>query len=204
MAAEIVLPTSDVPTSDVVAVLTGQHERARELLAELRESVTVVAELTRDMDGPFRELVQLLAAHETAEEMVVYPTLKAELQEGSLAGECLAEEDELKHLLAKLDKMAPSFFEFPDALAEFETKLSAHADHEERTAFPILEQRVSPGERQDLGADFLYAFSKAPTHPHAHSPESAMGNAVLGPVIATIDRARDAASVRAKPGVPGR
>src|SRR3954464_5139265 len=154
MGSEIALPTSDVPasdvpSSDVVAILSGQHERARELLAELRESVTVVAELTRDMDGPFRELVQLLVAHETAEEMVVYPTLKAELQEGSLAGECLAEEDELKHLLAKLDKMAPSFFEFPDALAEFETKLSAHADHEERTAFPILAQRVSPDERRD-------------------------------------------------------
>jgi hypothetical protein len=44
-----------------------------------------------------------------------------------------------------------------------------------------------------MAGDFLYAAAKAPTHAHAHSPESAVGNAVLGPVLATIDRVRDAA-----------
>src|ERR1041385_5573284 len=114
--------TSGAPPvpGDVVTVLTGQHERSRALLADLHESVAVVAELTRDMAGLFRELVGLLATHEAAEELVVYPRLMAGLEEGRLAEACLAEEHEVKQLLAKLEKLAPAFFAFPDALAEFE------------------------------------------------------------------------------------
>jgi hemerythrin-like domain-containing protein len=177
---------------DVVAVLTRQHERARALLGDLREAVAIVAELTHDMACPFRELVQLLATHEAAEEIVVYPTLKAGLEEGRLAEECLAEEHEVKQLLAKVEKMAPAVFGFPDAFAEFDDKLVAHAEHEERTVFPILEDRLPPAERQELAGNFLYAAARAPSHAHAHSPESAVGNAIFGPVLATIDRARDA------------
>jgi hemerythrin-like domain-containing protein len=186
--------TSGAPPvpGDLVTVLTGQHERARALLADLRESVAIVAELTRDMPGPFRELVQLLATHEAAEEMVVYPTLKAGLEEGRLAEECLAEEHEVKQLLAKLEKMAPAFFAFPGVLAEFEDRLVAHAEHEERAVFPILEDRLAPTERQELADNFFHVAARAPWHAHAHSPESAVGNAILGPVLATIDRVRDA------------
>ena len=177
--------------TDVVAVLTSQHDRARAILAELHESVAVVAELTRDMAGPFRELVQLLVAHEAAEELVVYPTLRTKLEEGRLAEARMAEEHEAKHLLAKLEKMAPAFFDFPDELTEFEAKILAHAEQEEQTVFPLLEQRLSSAERQKMASDFLYVAAKAPSHAHAHSPESAVGNAVLGPVLATIDRVRD-------------
>jgi hemerythrin-like domain-containing protein len=186
--------TSEAPPvpGDIVTVLTRQHERARALLADLRESLAIVAELTHDMAGPFRDLVELLATHEAAEETVVYPRLKTELQEGRLAEACLAEEHEVKRLLAKLQKMAPAFLGFPDALAKFEATLVAHAEHEERAVFPILEDRVPPAERQELGSNFLYAAARAPSHAHAHSPESAVGNAILGPVLATIDRVRDA------------
>lgn len=182
---------SPVP-GDVVTVLTRQHERARALLADLRESLDAVAELTQEIAGPFRDLVELLATHEAAEETVVYPKLKTELQEGRLAEACLAEEHEIKQLLAKLEKMAPAFFGFPDALADFEGKFAAHADHEERAVFPILDDRVPPAERQELAINFLYAAARAPSHAHAHSPESAFGNAIFGPVLATIDRVRDA------------
>src|SRR5919205_930044 len=129
-------PAPALAPGDVVTVLTAQHERSRALLAELHESVAVVAELTRDMAGPFRELVALLATHEAAEELVVYPRLRAELEEGRLAEACLGEEHEVKQLLAKLEKMAPAFFAFPETLAAFEAKLVAHTEHEERAVFP--------------------------------------------------------------------
>ena len=189
MATEIALPSGD----DIVSVLSNQHERVRAILAELHETVAAVADITRDMAEPFQELVQLLVGHEAAEELVVYPTLRTALEEGRLAGDRMAEEDEVKHLLAKLEKMATGFFEFPQAVAEFEAKVLAHAEHEEQTVFPLLEQRLPAGERRQMAGDFLYAAAKAPSHAHAHSPESAVGNAVLGPILATIDRVRDAA-----------
>src|SRR5581483_1621526 len=174
MANEIAPPKTD----DIVLVLSAQHERIRALLAELHETVAAVADITSDMAEPFQELVRLLVAHEAAEELVVYPTLRSGLEEG---------------LLAKLEKLAPAFFEFPAALAELEQKVLAHAEQEEHTVFPLLERRLSADDRQRMAGDFHYMVARAPTHAHAHSPESAVGNAVLGPVLATIDRVRDAA-----------
>jgi hemerythrin superfamily protein len=178
---------------DVVTVLTAQHDRARALMAELHEAVAIVGELIQELPGPFRELVALLATHEAAEEIVVYPRVKVDLQEGRLAERCLAEEHEVKELLARLEKMAPAFFEFPAVLAEFEEKLLAHAGHEEQAVFPILEERVAPAERRELGDNFFHVAVRAPSHAHAHSPESAIGNALLGPVLTTLERIRDAA-----------
>ena len=188
MATEI----APQPADDVVLVLTQQHERVRALLAELHETVSAVADITCDMAEPFRELVRLLVAHEAGEELVVYPALRSGLEEGTLANERMAEEDEAKHLLARLEKMAPAFFDFPTVLTELRDKVLAHAEHEEHTIFPLLQQRLPAEERQRMAGDFLYVSAKAPTHAHAHSPESAVGNAVLGPVLATIDRMRDA------------
>lgn len=189
MAEEIALP----PTDDVVDVLSRQHDRIRALLAELHETVAAVADITGDMAEPFRELVELLVGHETAEELVVYPALRSELEEGRLAEARMAEEHEAKQLLARVEKMAAGFFAFPAALGELEAKVLAHAEQEEQTVLPLLEQRLPPDERRRLAADVLYAAARAPSHAHAHSPESAVGHAVLDPVLATIDRVRDAA-----------
>jgi hypothetical protein len=99
-------------------------------------------------------------------------------------------------MLAKLEKIAPAFFEFPAALVEFEQTLLAHAEHEERAVFPLLERGIDEEHRRELADAFRHAAATAPTHAHGHSPESAMGNAVVGPVLATIDRAKDAAHDR--------
>ena len=36
------------------------------------------------------------------------------------------------------------------------------------------------------------AEKMAPTHPHTHGPESAIGNMIVGPFVAVADRVRDA------------
>jgi hemerythrin superfamily protein len=188
MATEI----APQPGDDIVLVLRQQHERIRALLGELQETVAAVTDITCDMAEPFQELVRLLVAHEAAEEVVVYPSLRSGLEEGRLADDRMAEENEAKHLLARLEKMAPAFFDFPTVLAELREKVLAHAEQEEHTVFPLLERRLPADDRQRMAGDFVYVAAKAPTHAHAHSPEGVVGNAVLGPVLATIDRMRDA------------
>jgi hypothetical protein len=189
MAAEIALPATD----DVVGILTAQHERIRSLLGELHETVAAVADITADLAEPFQELVRLLVAHEAAEEVVVWPVVRTELEEGALVEERVAEEHEAKQLLARVEKLGAGFFAFPAALAELETMVLAHADEEERTVVPRLAGGLPVEDLQRLGADFRYAVARAPSHAHAHSPESAVGHAVVDPVLATIDRVKDAA-----------
>lgn len=43
-----------------------------------------------------------------------------------------------------------------------------------------------------MGSAARLAESFAPTHPHPHGPDSALGNIAVGPMVAVIDRTRDA------------
>lgn len=176
---------------DIVAVLTEQHDRARALLAQLHDVFAPLDDSIRAATGPLRDLVRLLAVHETAEEEVVYPVLKTQLQAAHVADPRLAEEGEAKRMLAKLDRMAAAVSELPAVLAEFGQAMLAHAEHEEQQVFPLLRDRLNAGQRRAMAVAFRAAEAVAPTHPHPHAPESAVGNLLLGPVLATIDRVRD-------------
>jgi hemerythrin superfamily protein len=176
---------------DVVTVLTEQHDQARALLAQLHDAFAPLGESTRTAAGPFQDLVRLLAVHETAEEEVVYPVLKTQLQAADVAEPRLVEEGEAKRMLSKLERMAAAVFEFPAALAEFEQAVLAHAEQEEQQVFPLLRDRLDADQRRDMAVSFRAAEAVAPTHPHPHAPESAVGNFLIGPVLATIDRVRD-------------
>jgi hemerythrin-like domain-containing protein len=180
---------------DVVTVMTEQHDQARALLAQLHDAFASLDDST-GAAGPFRDLVRLLAVHETVEEEVVYPVLKTQLQAAGVADPRLVEEGEVKRMLARLERMATAVFEFPAALAEFEQAVLAHAEREEQEVFPLLRDRLDAGQRRDMAIAFRAAEAVAPTHPHPHAPESAVGNALLGPVLATIDRVRDLARQR--------
>jgi hemerythrin superfamily protein len=185
---------------DIVTVLTEQHDLARALLTELHDAFAPLQDLFEAAAGPFEDLVRLVAVHETAEEEVVYPVLKSQLQAADVADPRLTEEHEAKRLLAKLERMA-ALFEFPVALAEFAQVVFDHAEHEEQQVFPLLRDRIDDDQRREMAAAFRAAEASAPTHPHRHAPESAVGNFLIGPVLATIDRVRDA--IRAHNRSPG-
>ena len=42
-----------------------------------------------------------------------------------------------------------------------------------------------------MGEAILIAETVAPTHPHPHGPQTALGNLVFGPFVAIADRVRD-------------
>jgi hemerythrin superfamily protein len=184
---------------DVLTLLSQQHDRARSLLAELHECFAPLSDSGAAAAGAFRELVHLLVAHEAAEETVIYPVLKTQLQAATVVNPRLAEEHEAKRMLARLEKLAEAVFEFPGAWAEFEQAVLAHAEHEEHEVFPLLRERVDPGERRDMAARLRYAEAAAPTHAHRHAPDGTVGNLLLGPVLASIDRVRDATHQRRHP-----
>jgi hemerythrin-like domain-containing protein len=182
---------------DIVAVLTEQHDRVRDLLNQLHDAIAPLGESTRAVAGPIEDLVRLLAVHETVEEEVVYPVLKTQLQAAHVVDPRLAEEGEAKRMLSKLERAAAAAVELPDALAEFEQAVLAHAEREEAEVFPLLQDRLDADQRRDMAVAFRAAEAVAPTHPHPHAPESAVGNLLLGPVLATIDRVRDFTRQRA-------
>jgi hypothetical protein len=146
-----------------------------------------------DRDTAFCELRRLLAVHETAEELITHPALRRTGDDGDdIVDRRLAEESEAKQALADLEKLGvedPAFLSRAVALRD---AVVAHADQEEAEELPRLRDRLSAEIRQGMAVAFRAAEAAAPTHPHPHGPDGALGNVVVGPAAAIADRVRDA------------
>ncbi|MGW5055305.1 hemerythrin domain-containing protein [Actinokineospora sp. NPDC004072] len=175
-----------VKAADVVELLIGQHMRIRDLFTEV-ESATGAAR-----EEAFRELVRLLAVHETAEELVVHPEARRVMEGGdAVVEDRLVEEQAAKELLKRLDEIGPDDAQFPALLAELRVAVLDHANYEEQYEFRYL-RRALDADRLAQLADAVRAAEKvAPTHPHPGA-QSATANLAAGPLLGLFDRTKDA------------
>jgi len=178
---------ADAEESNAVTFLKEQHDTIRDLFRSVASSSGDARRRA------FEPLVRLLAVHETAEEMVVYPALKAHGDEARDVAEArIAEEDQAKKKLTDLERMNPDSSEFEELFTEVRSAVEQHAASEEREVFPLLEAIRDEGQLRRMRAGLALAEGIAPTHPHKIAPESAIGNLAVGPFVAMVDRARDA------------
>jgi hemerythrin-like domain-containing protein len=173
-------------TDDVIAFLIGQHN----LIKDMFDDVLYASE-TKAREQAFIDLRQLLAVHETAEEMVVHPRARRDINGGdAIVDARLQEEHDAKEQLATLERMDMNSQEFLDALTVFRNAVIEHADHEENEEFPRLQQNLGPGDLKQMASAVVAAQAIAPTRPHP-GIESAKLNFVVGPFASMLDRARD-------------
>jgi hemerythrin superfamily protein len=170
---------------DVVAILTRQHQRIREGFVEVK------AATGDDKQQKFDALRALLAAHETAEEMVLRP-VTAQTAGREVADELNEEEKAANKALAELEHLDVHSDEFTAAFADFQKAVLAHAEHEERAEFPKVEAGRSPKQLADMGRVLLAVEKIAPTHPHPSTAGHFTAQWVAGPFVSVLDRARDA------------
>ncbi len=177
-------PKSDQTVTDM---LREQHERVKSMLNDLIELPQGSAR-----NDLFDRLRATLAVHETAEEIVVHPAVHRTGDAGAQAVDArLEEEGEAKTALAELEKLTPEGDGFDAKLRAFQKNVLAHAEAEEREVFPLLEQHYDRDEQKKMAAHVAIAEDMAPTHPHPHGPESGLGNLLVGPFVAMIDKVRD-------------
>jgi len=171
---------------DVVVLLIDQHNRIKSLFQQLR---TAQGAQKQEL---FQDLVRLLAAHETAEELVVHPAARRQLNHGKEVVDArLHEEGEAKRELAALYDMGVEHPDFDARLADFASAVIEHAGHEEADEFPGLRHSLSAPELQRMAEAVLFAERMAPTRPHPNAGESMAANLIAGPPMALFDRMRD-------------
>jgi hemerythrin superfamily protein len=171
---------------DVVDLLMQQHERVRQLFAAV-ESTS--GDARKDS---FEELRALLAVHETAEEMVVHPSVKKQGGAGESVVEArLQEEHDAKEILSELDGMDVTDANFTEKFATLKQMVTEHAESEEREEFPLVRQINDADQLAKMAKAVQSAEKMAPTHPHP-GVESQAANMAAGPMASLIDRTRDA------------
>jgi hemerythrin superfamily protein len=173
--------------SDVIEFLLNQHQQVRGLLDD------VLAAEGPERQRYFDTVREMLARHETAEEMIVRPLTRKAPGGIEVAEERMNEENEAKEVLAALEKMDVTGAEFTAKFSEFRQSVLDHAQAEETQEFPLLRQNTDPEALQQARDRVKRAEAMAPTHPHPSAKTTTM-NYVAGPFAAMLDRARDAFS----------
>src|SRR4051812_47146286 len=186
MAKKIEIDTSRA-TGDLVDQLLEQHELVRRAINDVAGTTTA-----QSRQESFDALRELLARHETAEEMIVRP-LTRDIRAGEPVAEArMEEENESKNVLRQLEKLDIDSVEFARTFEGFAKSVLEHAIAEETYEFPLLRQ-LDADKLRKAEEQFLLAEKTAPTHPHPSARSTAM-NFVAGPFAAVADRARDAVS----------
>jgi hypothetical protein len=171
---------------DVVRFLKDQHNLIKDMFEEVFSASTDEAR-----EKAFTELRQLLAVHETAEEMVVHPRARQEVDGGdAIVDARLAEEHDAKEQLSKLEGMDFGSPEFLEELASFRDAVVEHAELEETEEFDKLQRELDADDLKRLASAVRAAEAIAPTRPHP-GVESAKLNFAVGPFASMLDRARD-------------
>ncbi len=177
--------------SDVIADLEADHRRVEELFKSYRR--------TTDDQRPevLQDLVRELSVHAALEEQIIYPAVRAKLDQGTEeADHAIDEHQEVKELLTTLEKDDGQAAERVTVLARLMAEVRSHVEEEENDLLPKLRAAVGPDELRQLGEAMAQAKKLAPTRPHPHAPSTPPGNVVAGPAAALVDKARDAVEGR--------
>ncbi|HET8619259.1 MAG TPA: hemerythrin domain-containing protein [Acidimicrobiales bacterium] len=174
--------------------------QARDIAQFIRDQHQEIKRLFTLVDGQqgdgrreaLEDLVRLLAVHETAEEEVIYPVVRRETGGDEIADARIQEESEAKRMLADLEKVDVDSDEFAPRFVVLRDAVVRHATSEEATVLPLLERTQDQDMLDRMGQAIQVAQKLAPTRPHPHGPDSALGNLAVGPFAAIADRARDA------------
>jgi len=179
-------PQEPLHEEDVVEILLRQHARIRESFIQVKAATGV------DRQQQFGQLRALLAAHESAEEMVLRP-VSSQTTGSEVADARNAEEKEANRMLARLDDLDANGAEFEVLLRQFQQAVLDHADNEEKYEFPYVQKGRTPDQLASMGRVLLAVEKIAPTHPHPGTAGSPTLQWALG------------RSVRLRPGPgPGR
>jgi hypothetical protein len=178
--------TGPHPDSDIVPLLTHDHD----VLRHLTTGFSGLGPHERDMR--LRDLTIQLVRHEFAEERVVHSAIRVDVLPGdAVTSILLAQETDIKELLATLKRLDSAGTAFDAVLDGLQTQVLEHFRDEEVRLFPLVLKLESDVRRWELGDKYASVIRTAPTSPHPHVPSSRPQILVAEPIAALIDRVRD-------------
>jgi len=141
----------------------------------------------------------MLAQHDVAEEMILYPAARNFSSEGNrLADKAIEDTKVLEDELYKMDQKFGTGTMKQSDLADFnahllrvQNLLFPHVEWEETQLLPFLETHLSVDDIASLNKYFEMAKVGAPTRPHPDGPHSAAGKLLTGPFVSFMDHIRD-------------
>jgi len=188
---------------DALAFLREDHKSVLGMLEVLDGAPSGSGAQVSGLDTMVTNLVIAESQHEAIEEQFFWPAVREAVDDGDqLADEAVAQEQEGKKLLQRLEDGNPGEADYHRALQDFVKIGREHIRYEQEIVFPKFEAAVSREDREKIGEKLEAAKKIAATRPHPDTPPSALVQKTMGMVAATVDHIRDAVTGRADKNPP--
>lgn len=138
--------------TDVVSILTRDHQRARALLTAMADSSERAVQLR---ERALAELVDALRVHLILEEEFLDPAFLAAsctADDAVLLTQGRAVHDAAKHVFDQLERRNPKTTDFRALSIVLHDLVELHTRQEEETLFPRVRELIRPEALVDLGA----------------------------------------------------
>jgi hemerythrin superfamily protein len=173
---------------DATRLLEQDHREVEQLFERFKDATGDTQQKGKIVD----EIIKELSIHAAIEEEVFYPAVKEAVPDGEgLVDHSLDEHQEVKELLAELDRMSPEDAGYHQKVEKVISDVSEHVQEEEGEMFPKFREAISPTKLEEIGAQLAQAKKKAPTRPHPNAPSTPPANKVAGAAAALVDKTRD-------------
>lgn len=180
--------------------LQADHDRIWDLVNTITGGADPERPSAADQRRLARDLVALQSCHELAEEVTIWPVVRARCDDGdALVEEALRQEADLKRALNELVRIDAGTEEFDVAIHTVAGQERNHLTYEEHQIWPRLAHRLSEEDAERLRQAWIAARSRAPTRPHPHLPAGPRVVGTVGALLAVPDRVRDAVRGRRVP-----
>src|SRR3954451_6496584 len=132
---------------DVIDLLTNDHAEVNALFGRFKQSSK--PETKQELAT---HIVHELSVHAAVEENFVYPLMRAKLENGSeKADHAIEEHQEVKRLLADIEKLDPDSAEFDKKVLKVADAVQHHVQEEEGELFTELREATDADTREKVG-----------------------------------------------------
>ncbi|GAA4601793.1 hemerythrin superfamily protein [Actinoplanes octamycinicus] len=140
---------------DIVEIIKEQHQKVDELLEKAASS-------ENDQLAILQEVARMLLPHSEAEEDFVYPAIRAKAAEtGDEVRDGVEEHHQIEEMLQNLLNGSPDDPGWDGTLAAITGELRHHVEEEEQDLLPVLADKLSDAEREEMGRRFIEATTGA-------------------------------------------
>jgi hemerythrin superfamily protein len=133
-------------------------------------------------------IIEQLSVHASIEEQLLYPALRAALDDDFPILEALEEHHVAKATLAEIEKLVPTHERFDAKVTVLIESVRHHVEEEERDLFEMMRVHLSATELEDLGTAMDEAKKTAPTRPHPLTPDQPPLQTLIAMPVAVLDR----------------
>jgi hypothetical protein len=176
---------------DALTFLRADHESVLGILDVLDGAPQGSGAQTSGLDTMVTNLVIAESQHEAIEEQFFWPPVRDALEDGDeLAKHAVAQEQQGKVLLQRLEDGSPGEPDYQQALQQFVAVGRAHIAYEQDVVWPRFAAAVSQADLDRLGERLETAKKAAPTRPHPATPPTGVVQKTAGLGAALADHAR--------------